>query len=536
MRTTRRGATRAAIGPACARLFFLVLIALVVGQAAGCRPRSTAAGPHEATQIDDKPRPALGLGNASADRDVWDIYFLQGAKTGYTHTRRAVVRHNSTACVEIELTSKITLRRFGESSSQEVLVTSRETLDGQLIDFRGETRTGSTPIIVSGQVQQDRLLLHSTAGGKSSATSIPWERGIGGLLAVEQSLLASPMQPGQQRDIRSLMPMLDQAVVVDTHLRAVRYETCKLLGVDRELLRIESRMTMPGGQTLDSTLWTDRNGDTLRTYLTAMRMESYRGTKAMALDQTRRPDFDLGYQTIVPVDRPIPDPHHTRRIRYRVTLQEGDPALVFVDGPTQAVKSLSPHSADVVVRSIRPGSAQAAPAQGDSGPSPADLASNTLIESDDARVKELARQAAGSEPDAVKQAAALEHFVHERIREKNFSQALATAADVARTLEGDCTEHAFLLAALARASSIPARVAIGLVYVPAQQGFGYHMWDELFIQGRWIPYDATLGRGGIGAAHLKLAHSNLSDAGALACFLPVANVIGQLKIEVIEVE
>jgi hypothetical protein len=48
--------------------------------------------------------------------------------------------------------------------------------------------------------------------------------------------------------------------------------------------------------------------------------------------------------------------------------------------------------------------------------------------------------------------------------------------------------------------------------------------------------DATLGQGGIGAAHLKLTDSNLAGAGAYSAFLPVAQVIGQLKIEILEVE
>ena len=48
--------------------------------------------------------------------------------------------------------------------------------------------------------------------------------------------------------------------------------------------------------------------------------------------------------------------------------------------------------------------------------------------------------------------------------------------------------------------------------------------------------DATLGRGGIGAAHLKLTDSNLDGAQAYSCFLPVAQVIGQIKIEILEVE
>ena len=79
-----------------------------------------------------------------------------------------------------------------------------------------------------------------------------------------------------------------------------------------------------------------------------------------------------------------------------------------------------------------------------------------------------------------------------------------SAADVARSLEGDCTEHSVLLAALCRARKIPARVAIGLVYYQprgeASPGYAYHMWTEVWVNQRWTPIDATLGRGGIGAA------------------------------------
>jgi transglutaminase-like putative cysteine protease len=77
-------------------------------------------------------------------------------------------------------------------------------------------------------------------------------------------------------------------------------------------------------------------------------------------------------------------------------------------------------------------------------------------------------------------------------------------------------------------------VAIGLVYV--NRSFMYHMWDEVYLAGRWIPIDATLGRGGIGAAHLKLAHSSFAGASACDLFLPLGQVAGRLKIEVLEVE
>ncbi len=148
----------------------------------------------------------------------------------------------------------------------------------------------------------------------------------------------------------------------------------------------------------------------------------------------------------------------------------------------------------------------------------------------------MAKSVAPEETNPWKLSLELEKFVKKTIKLKNFTQAFSTAADVAQLREGDCTEHAVLLAALARARGIPSRVAIGLVYQSPGQSFAYHMWNELWIEDRWVPMDATLGRGGIGAAHLKLTDSNLSGAAAYSSFLPVAQVIGQLKIEILEVE
>jgi len=62
------------------------------------------------------------------------------------------------------------------------------------------------------------------------------------------------------------------------------------------------------------------------------------------------------------------------------------------------------------------------------------------------------------------------------------------------------------------------------------------MWTEAWIADRWIPLDATLGRGGIGAAHLKLSHSSLEGGSAFAEMLPVIQAVGRLKLEILSVE
>ena len=62
------------------------------------------------------------------------------------------------------------------------------------------------------------------------------------------------------------------------------------------------------------------------------------------------------------------------------------------------------------------------------------------------------------------------------------------------------------------------------------------MWTEVYVDGGWRALDGTLGQGGIGAAHLKLTDSSLEGAGAYSTFLPVAQVVGQLKIKVLDRE
>jgi transglutaminase-like putative cysteine protease len=193
-------------------------------------------------------------------------------------------------------------------------------------------------------------------------------------------------------------------------------------------------------------------------------------------------------------------------------------------------------TAEVVVRAARPADAPDTSFPRDEPATPADLQPNSLIQSDDEQVRALANSLAADKSDPWDIAVALEQHVRQYMSNKSFGQAMASAADVVRSREGDCTEHAVLLAALCRARQVPARIAIGLVHSDSIHGFAYHMWTEVWVRERWIPLDATLGMGGIGAAHLKVSHSNLQGVDPLSQFLPVFQLIGNLRLEVVSAE
>jgi transglutaminase-like putative cysteine protease len=132
----------------------------------------------------------------------------------------------------------------------------------------------------------------------------------------------------------------------------------------------------------------------------------------------------------------------------------------------------------------------------------------------------------------------MERWVYENLKKKNFSTLLASAAETAQTLSGDCTEHSVLLVGMARAKKIPARAVVGLLYVPALNAFGGHMWSEVHVNGQWVPLDATLGKGFAAAERIKFGETSFAGLGnaPLEDFLSMAATLGNLRIEVLEAE
>ncbi|MEN6558761.1 MAG: transglutaminase domain-containing protein [Thermoguttaceae bacterium] len=470
-----------------------------------------------------------------SDREFWEVYFLQGKRIGYGHTTVRGDREGGQPIVRVDSLNHMAANRAGQTATQDIRTTSVETPDGRLLRFDTEVRMGQKPIRTTGRVRDGRLDMETFAVGKTATReSVVWPRDAGGPLAMEQSFWRKPMQPGERRTVGTLMVGLNQCGA--TQMNAKEWEPIELPGGKRTLLRIDTVTRLADGQTIDGTVWVDRNGEILKTVCPTMGVEINRATKAEALAGSDAAELDLLPSMLVRLDRPLNDAHHTRRVRYVVQLDNDNPVRSLAVGPTQAVRSMDAHTAEVTVYAIRPGRSDGNDAAALDRPTDDDRSPNSYIESNDPQIVADAKSVAGDRRDPWAIAVALERFVHDSIRRKDFSQAFATAAEVARSHEGDCTEHAVLLAALCRACGIPARVAFGLVYMEGGQAFGYHMWTEVYIDKRWIPIDGTLALGGIGAAHLKIAHTNLKGASAYSAMLPVVKMLGHLKIRAIDVE
>lgn len=468
---------------------------------------------------------------AEGPRESWHAIYSRDKWAGYIHEVERSGVEDSQPVVIIEMDSRTAMKRDGQDTEVAMKIRDVETADGRLISFRDESLIGASPMITTGRVEGRKLLITTEVAGKTSQRTIDWPKDSGGCTAPQQSLVRKPMQPGERRKVRYLVPMFN--VLCTEELEARDYETTEFMSGMKELLRIDSTASFDDGVKLESVHWTDRHGEVMKTEIWAFRHVAYRTSREEALGKESQGSFDIFDESLVSLSQPLENSRSLRRVRYRAELEKGDPAKQFASGPTQQVKSTGAHTAEITVTTI---DTHHPSCDGEGTlPTDGDREPNDTIQSDDERIVRMAREAAAGHDQPAEIALALEKFVYEKMRAKtNYKVALATAADVVQTLEGDCTEHAMLLSALARASNIPARVAMGLVYAPRHQGFAYHMWTEMYLGGCWVPLDATLGEGVVAADHIKLADSNL--ASGMTGLLSLINVLGQLKIEVIEAE
>ena len=143
-------------------------------------------------------------------------------------------------------------------------------------------------------------------------------------------------------------------------------------------------------------------------------------------------------------------------------------------------------------------------------------------------VKALAAQAVGDAKTPREKVARLVKFVGDYVVDALTPRAVAVP-DIIATKRGDCSEHALLFTALARAAGIPARDVEGLMYMGDDaKAFGGHAWNEVVLDGKWVAVDPTWNETVLDATHITLTRND-KGMGMIA-------TLGRLEFQLVEVE
>ena len=295
-----------------------------------------------------------------------------------------------------------------------------------------------------------------------------------------------------------------------------------------------------------ATFYMDDQGDMVRTSMTMMpgvTMEVMLADEQLAKAELEPPELLMS--TLVRPDKPIAQPRKLRCAIYELSFTAPKDAIDYRPelprGGSQRVVWGDNRTARVVIDLDQ----RLAPR--DDLPTDAHRRATSALNSQDPEVVRLVAKALGADGHKIpvaERAERLRRFVHGYIKAKNLNVGFATASEVARTRQGDCSEHAVLLAAMLRAAGIPSRIASGLLYVDEFAGeesvFGYHMWAQAWYGGdaaggRWVDLDATLGDATpFDATHITLARSVLADDTVMNDMMNMAPMLGRLSIRVID--
>jgi transglutaminase-like putative cysteine protease len=427
---------------------------------------------------------------------------------------------------------------------------SREIKDGRDV-LVGRSATLIRATVGGNEVerrQEEERAYEPRPGGRLLSFRSTWS-GDGGERVVsgtcERTTCKATLEAGGAREERTIEGVRDTADLADgVRLAAARRTTVTGGQLDLEKLRVREvkdaflrrdRVAGAGVEEEISVVAESEPGDRMaaeyRVADDGRIVEIRLGEAIVARPETeetaKRLDvIDLFALARVPVPGPLPR-EVPRTIVYRLeglpsSFQKNDARQRFERGPAGTTV--------LTVMARRPVAADPAKdtplARAAQGASTEDLASTPQANSDAPEIKKLARDVAGDAKGTYEAARRLSDHVF-RTLEKAYGASHDRASEVLQAGKGDCTEHAVLLVALARALGIPARGVHGLVYARYDDGkdaLYWHAWAEVKSGGEWIAMDPTFGQPVADATHLALGGGTQVDTVGLLGALKVVGV------------
>lgn len=450
----------------------------------------------------------------------WYAVYLDQQHIGHFQLRR----EQRDQVVETHTRIRLRLLRNGEAMTVESRETAIEDTNGRPIGFSSDFTAGDTRSSVLGRVDAlGNVEAVVDQAGRREMRRMPWPGQA--LLAEGQrrALLALGERAGARSRVLSFDPVSMQALplrsevvgAVTLDLAEGQEHTLHLrqwLGEDRE-----------GKGGARSELWI-RPQDALPRRMRLPALGLQLDLRACSQDCALAPpqSADVLQRSLAASPRPLGVRERGAALDYRLQVDEG------------SLAALGEVPGQVLLEDAEGTGRLWLDPEGDrrSPPDDEDLRPTRWLQSDHEGVRALAAEAVGGQRSQLRRMQRMEQRVREHIRLKSLRVGYASAAETLQQREGDCTEHAVLLAAMARAQGIPARVVTGLAYAPRfgqrLDVFVPHAWVIAWVEGRWQGFDAALPR--FDAGHLGFSAGD----GDPFDFYAGMELLGKLRIVTIE--
>jgi Transglutaminase-like superfamily len=443
----------------------------------------------------------------------WKGVYYRGEKIGFVVSQTLP---RAAGGYQLQEDGQLRMSLLGASSAARLRTTVDVDDAFGLQSFAFSLDPGTGPISVAGDLEGRRLKLEvkTASGTRSEVRDLPEAPLLA--LNLPRRLAAEGLSAGKRLEVSVFDPATLRNARMQVQVRG--REVVQAAGRPTPAFRVETSFAG-----IASTSWVTDLGEVVKEESSmglVVVKESRERATAMSVPGSVQTDM-LAAAAVVPRSKQrIDDPRGVERLRVRLEGVSFPPA--DLDGAGQTADG------DLIeVRDMQ----QAAPGKAD--PEADDyLGPEPFLESDDPAIVAEARKAVLGVTGARQMAERLVRHVN-AILEKKPTVSLPSAREVLRTRVGDCNEHTALFVAMARALGIPARIAVGLVYLHG--AFYYHAWAEVYLsgpgpgKGLWLPADPTLNEFPADATHVRLARGGLDRQ---AVILPAMGRLGMTLVDV----
>ncbi len=464
---------------------------------------------------------------AASDEIEYFAVFMEGMKVGHAIQSRFVADGNVTTSEEVS----ITISRADIPITINMTETCIETTDGKPLGFEVAQDMSIMTMHVTGTVdEQGTVNITTTSMGAEQKSTLEWPNGAVMAEGLRLLTLEKGLKKGSAYTAKIFSPGILDAL--EAKIQVGTKQNVDLLGRVVALTEVTTTLNIPGSGEMVSINYVDENLRTQKNVMpvAGLQVEMVACAKEFALGENDV--LELVDKMFVRSPEPLGNLASVKSITYHITATRETAKLTIPSNDNQKVQRLN----NKVIVTVEPVSAPAGvnfPYTGSDQTILEATKPTRFLQSDQKEIIELARRAVGRTKDAGEAVKKIEAFVGNYIENKSLSVGYASAAEVAASRQGDCSEFAVLTAAMCRAVGIPAQVVVGVAYVDdfaGLQGFGGHAWTQAYVGGKWVGLDAAFkgtGRGGYDAGHIALA----SGGGEPADFLNMASILGQFKIE-----
>ncbi len=468
---------------------------------------------------------------AAQDQTQYMAAFIDGKKVGYAIHTRVVEGDKVTTTEDVT----ITISRVSVPVTVSMTEKAIETTAGKPLGFEAVQMLGGMGMKVSGTAEPNgTFTVVSSSMGQQSKSTLAWPAGAVMSEGLRLLTLQKGLKAGVQYTVSVFSPSLMSAV--DAKVTIGAKKPVDLLGRLVTLTEMTTQMSTPGTGQVTNTSYVDDNLEALKmvTPMAGMNVEIVSCAKEFALGKIDA--VEMVNNMFMKSPTRLADLGSVSSIKYELTTPDAN--LVI---PTTDNQKFERRADGQLLLTIEPVAAAAGgtfPYKGNDPKLLDAIKPSRYLQCDRKEIIDLARQAVGDTKDAAEAVRCIESFVGKYIENRTMSVGYASAAEVAVSRQGDCSEFAVLTAALCRAVGIPAQVVVGVAYVSefaGQEGFGGHAWAQAYVQGKWVGLDAAFkssGRGGHDAGHIALAVGN-GDPGD---FFNIATALGRFKIEKLTVQ